>query len=155
MGPALRILVAGVIALLIAVVPLACGSDDKGNETVPGAEVRPPRLAPADKRAFRQIQKSSGDLRAAAIAASYGSSETIVADQLRVDIRKLEDLHPRDSLLKRLHRRALRALRSASEGQGADVQAAAAAAIAEADLIDDGLRRYAASHPAANELAPG
>ena len=156
MGPALRILAAGVVALLIAVAPLACGSDDVGDKTVPGAEVRPPRLAPADRRAYRQIQKSSGDLRAAAIAASNGSSETIVPDQLRPDIRKLENLHPGDSLLSRLHRRALRALGSAaSEGQGADVQAAAAAAIAEADLIDAGLRRYAALHPAANELAPG
>jgi hypothetical protein len=152
---ALRFLVAGAAAFSIAVAPLACGSEDE-DKTVPGAEVRPPRLPPVDKRAYRRIQQSSGDLRAAAIAVSYGSSEVVVADQLRADIRKLENLDPHDPLLKRLHRRALRALRSAgSAGQGAAAQAAAAAAIAEADRIDAGLRRYAASHPAANELTPG
>jgi hypothetical protein len=155
---ALRILAAGVVGLVVAGMPVACGSDgdDGGREAAPGAEVRPPRLVTGDRRAYTRIQRASGDLRAAAIPVSYGASEIVAADRLRADIRTLEVTEPQDSLLKRLRRRTLRALRTASAaGQGDSAQAAAAAAIAEADRIDAGLRRYAASNPAANEIAPG
>jgi hypothetical protein len=154
----LRIVAAGVVALVIAGSPVACGSDgdDGGTQAAPGAEARPPRLAAEDKRAFTRIQRASGDLRAAAIPVSYGAPEVVAAARLRADIRRLERTRPEDSLLKRLRLRTLNALRDLSAaGKGEPAQQAGSAAITEADRIDAGLRRYAATNPAANEVAPG
>ena len=157
MSRALRLLAAAAVGLVIAAAPLGCGSDDDGApEPAPGADVRPPRLPAADKTAYTRIQRASGDLRAAAIPVPYGASEAVVADRLRADARRLERTQPENSLLRRLRRRTLDAVRdltAADEGEPA--RAAATAAIGEADRIDAGLRRYAASNPAANEIAPG
>jgi hypothetical protein len=164
-----RLLVAGVAALAIAGSAAGCGdSGDKngnagntaggnsvdGKRPPPGAEARPPRLVRADKRAYIRIQKASGDLRAAASPVSYGATSRIATDQLNADFRKLLALSPQSPLLRRLRVEAMTAVRSATS-RGASGKAVAAAATAEADRIDAGLRRYAASNPAANEIAPG
>jgi hypothetical protein len=151
-------LVAGIAGVLVVGAPVACGSggDDGGSQAAPGADTPAPRLETADKTAFTRIQRASGDLRAAAIPVSYGTSGIVAADRLRADIRRLDATEPQDPLLKRLRRRGLGALRALSAGgDGESARAAADAAIAEADRIDAGLRRYAASNPAANEIAPG
>jgi hypothetical protein len=85
---------------------------------------------------------------------TYGSAAKIGSRQLNSDFRKVLALSPQSPLLRRLRAQALTAVRSATS-PAASVKAAAAAAIAEADRIDAGLRRYAASNPAANEIAPG
>jgi hypothetical protein len=161
----LKSLVAGIGVLLVAGPLSSCGgSADKStssetNRAVPGAEARPPRLSRPDRKAVRDIQKSSGDLRAAVTPVAYGSSNQILAkNQLSADISSLNSSKPRNSLLRRLRTRALHALQSAvssSPHQSVPPKDVATAAIAEADRIDAGLRRYAASHPAANEIAPG
>jgi hypothetical protein len=140
--------------------PAACGDDnaDEAKTAAPGAEVAPPRLVRADRKAFAEIQRSSGALRAAAIPVAYGSAPGIVAPgRLLAAARDVAAIVPRDSLLRRLRRRTIRALRTAASDGGTPEIAkdAANAAIAEADRIDAGLRRYAAAHPAANEIAPG
>jgi hypothetical protein len=168
-----RLLVAGVAALAIAGPPAGCGgSSDKhgnaggnnggtastnaagGKRPPRSAEVRPPRLVRADKRAYTTIQKASGDLRAAATPVTYGATGRIATHQLNTDFRKLLALSPQSALLRRRRVQTMPALRSATS-RGASGKAVAAAATAEADRIDSGLRRYAASNPAANEIAPG
>ena len=137
------------------------GSGDKDAQSASrraprSAEVPPPRLAAVDRRAYAVIQKASGDLRAAAIPVTYGSAAQIPAGQLHSDLRRLDTLKPRNPLLKRLHAETARAVTSLTAQRSASsAHASAKAAIAEADRIDAGLRRYAASHPAANEIAPG
>jgi hypothetical protein len=84
---------------------------------------------------------------------AYGSAGTIAAGQLNADVRRLERLKPRSSLLRDLREQTLSAVRSTITRGGS--KAIANAAIGEADRIDQGLRRYAASNPAANEIAPG
>jgi hypothetical protein len=82
----------------------------------------------------------------------------VVADRLNAAVRALEAERPRDSLLKRLRARTLRSLRAAASKRARQKDTAgriAKSAIAEADRIDAGLRSYAASHPAANDLQPG
>jgi hypothetical protein len=164
-----RLLVAGVAALAFAGPAAGCGgSGDKQGSAANGstttgagakkpprsAEVRPPRLARTNKSAYAAIQKVSGDLRAAATPVTYGSAAKIASRQLNSDFRKVLALSPQSPLLRRLRAQALTAVRSATS-PAASVKAAAGAAIAEADRIDAGLRRYAASNPAANEIAPG
>jgi hypothetical protein len=141
-----RLLATGVAGLAIAAPLAGCGgSDDEGgttNKAAPGAEVAPPALAAPDRRAYDEIERSSGVLRAA-----------VVAGDLNAAARKLARAKPRDPLLRRLRRAALVALRTAaSEGtlEGASAKQVAKSAIGEADRMDAGLRRYAASHPAAN-----
>jgi hypothetical protein len=164
-----RLLVAGVAALAFAGPIAACGgSGDKkpnaatnaagqatgGKRPPRSAEVRPPRLVRTDKRAYRTIQKASGDLRAAATPVTYSPTVRIATKQLNLDFSKLLALSPQSPLLRSLRVQTLTAVRSATSS-GASGKAAATAAIAEADRIDAGLRRYAASNPAANEIAPG
>jgi hypothetical protein len=157
--PRLRsLLAAGLAGLLVAVGPVACGDDDadESQRAAPGAEVAPPRLSRSDREAFAEIQRASGALRAAAIAVAYGSAPRIAEPgRLRAVARELAAIVPRDSLLRRLRRRTIKALRTAASEEGTPPKDVAKAAIAEADRIDAGLRRYAASHPAANEIAPG
>jgi hypothetical protein len=159
-----RSLLAGVaVALALAAASAGCGGgsgDGKdATQTAPGAETPPPRLRTADRKAFAEIQRSSGVLRAAAVPVAYGAATRIVVkDRLNAATRALAADVPRDSLLRRLRSRALRGLRAAASPKAHADRAArriAAFAIAEADRIDAGLRRYAASHPAANEIAPG
>lgn len=164
-----RLLVAGVAALAIAGPTAGCGGsgDKSGNAATStagqdagakrpprAAEVRPPRLARTDKRAYTAIQKASGDLRAAATPVTYGPAAKIATKQLNADFRRLLALSPESPSLRRLRVQTLTAVRSAIS-PGAAGKAVATAAIAEADRIDAGLRRYAASNPAANEIAPG
>jgi hypothetical protein len=141
-----------------------CGGGSKGASTTTtetsarkppkSAEARPPRLRHPDKAAFAAIQRASGVLRASAVPAAYGSATRIPADRLRAVAREVGATHPRNPLLKRLRETTLGAL-DAAASSGAAPKAVATAAIAEADRIDSGLRRYAASNPAANEIAPG
>jgi hypothetical protein len=154
--------VALVAGLLIAATPLAaCGGSDNDDgtggtttKTVPGAEVAPPPLVPRDRRAYNAIQRSSGALRAAAVPVAYGSgTRIVVADHLNALAGQLARTSPRNASLKRLRRTALDALSQASSAaarEDATAKGIAKASIAEADRIDAGLRRYAASHPAAN-----
>jgi hypothetical protein len=144
-------------------VAAGCGGGSKGASTTTetsarkppkSAEARPPRLRHPDKAAFAAIQRASGVLRASAVPAAYGSATRIPADRLRAVAREVGATHPRDPLLKRLRETTLGAL-DAAASSGAAPKAVATAAIAEADRIDSGLRRYAASNPAANEIAPG
>lgn len=151
-----------VSGLLVAAAPLAgCGGSDDGGTSsatatkpAPGAEVAPPPLATRDRRVYNEIQRSSGALRAAAVPVAYGAATRIVvADRLNAAARRLAVTHPRNSLLRRLRRTALAALGVAASDRAREDSSAkgiANAAIAEADRIDAGLRRYAASHPAAN-----
>jgi len=153
-----RLLATGVAGLAIAAPLAGCGgSGDEGGTTkqaAPGAEVAPPPLAARDRRAYDEIERSSGVLRAAAVPVAYGSAPRIVvAGDLNTAARKLARAKPRDPLLRRLRRAAIAALRTAaSEGtvEGATAKQVAKSAIGEADRMDAGLRRYAASHPAAN-----
>jgi hypothetical protein len=164
-----RLLVAGVAATAIAGPIAGCGgSGDRngsagtnsvangagGKRPPRSAGVRPPRLARTDKRAYATIQKASGDLRAAATPVTYNPAGRIATKQLNADFRKVLALSPGSPLLRRLRVQTLTAVRSATS-HGASAKAVATAAIAEADRIDAGLRRYAASNPAANEIPPG
>jgi hypothetical protein len=160
------LVVAGVASLSLLAPVAGCGDGSKdgskdGSTTETGsrkpprsAEVPPPRLASRDKRAFVTIQKASGALRAGVVAAAYGSTNRIPAQRLRGAAGEVRSVHPRNALLKKLRARTAGALIAAAT-PGADSKAVATAAIAEADRIDAGLREYAASHPAANEVAPG
>jgi hypothetical protein len=156
-----RLLAAGVAAFAVAAGSITgCGGGSDGStgrtdkrKPPKSAEVAPPRLPASDRRTYAAIQKTSGDLRAAATPVAYGSGGTIAADQLEADVRRLERLKPRSSSLRDAREQALSAVRSTiTRGSS---KASANAAIAEADRIDDSLRRYAASNPAANEIAPG
>jgi hypothetical protein len=154
------LLAAGVAALLIAGPLAGCGgSDDSGDakQAPRSAEVPPPRLGNTDRKAYARILRSSGALRAAAVPVAYGAAPRIATDQLNPAIGKLAATHPRNPSLRRLRLSILSALRAAVSGgaQGESAKAIATQAIAEADRTDAGLRRYAASHPAANEIAPG
>ncbi len=155
------LLVAGAAALLAAGPLSGCGGGSDGStdgkQAPRSAEVAPPRLAGTDRKAYAEILKSSGALRAAAVPVAYGAAPRIATDQLNPALRKLAATHPRNPALRRLRLSTLSALRAAASG-GAQDEAAktiATEAIAEADRTDAGLRRYAASHPAANEIAPG
>jgi hypothetical protein len=147
--------------MLVALSPVACGSDDKGDEAkqpAPGAETPPPRLPARDSRGYAQLQAAAGALRAAATPVAYGVAPTIVATgSLRAAARRLRRVSPTHPQLRRLRRATLEALDTAAAegGQEASAKQAAKSAIAEADRIDAGLRSYSASHPAANEIAPG
>jgi hypothetical protein len=163
----IRLLAAGVAALALAAAGVAgCGGDAKPKakpESAPGAadqrkpprsaEIPPPRLHAPDRKAYAAIQKTSGDLRAAVTPLAYGAASRIDTADLTADARKLERLAPRNGRLQGLREQTLSALQSVI-GR-APTKAIATAAIGEADRIDDGLRRYAASNPAANEIAPG
>jgi hypothetical protein len=163
-SPIVRFLIAAIAGCSILVSGTGCGGSKHDSEPVQrdsrkpprSAEIPPPRLRAPDKKAYAVIQKTSGDLRAAAIPATYGSTAGIATDQLSSDVRKLDAQKPRNSLLKRLLAETRSAVTAAiAQRSGAPARASAKAAIAEADRIDAGLRRYAASHPAANEITPG
>jgi hypothetical protein len=117
------------------------------------AEIPPPRLHPPDRKTYAAIERISGDLRAAATPLAYGTAATIDKTALASDARTLDRLAPKSAQLRGLRQQTLSALQSVI-GR-APTKAIATAAIGEADRIDDGLRRYAASNPAANEIAPG
>jgi hypothetical protein len=144
----------------VAIVAAAgCGGSDRNKnagttKTVPGAETPPPPLARADRLAYLEIQRSSGALRAAAVPVAYGgASRIVVTDRLNAGALALSRTRPRNVLLARLRASLVAALRRAtSRGALNDGKAKGIAkkAIAEADRIDAGLRRYAALHPAAN-----
>src|SRR4051812_22753737 len=111
-----RLLATSVVGFAIALAGCG-GSDDKDGTTsqvAPGAEVAPPPLAAPDRRAYNEIERSSGALRAAAVPVAYGSAPRIVVPgELNAAARKLARTHPRDRLLRRLRRTALVALRAA------------------------------------------
>jgi hypothetical protein len=149
------------VAVGLLALPAGCGGSDDEPDTPkppPSANVPPPKLAARDSRAFREIQRSSGVLRAAVVPVTFGAAPRVVAAaRLNAAAGRVAKLRPRDPLLRRLRASVLDALRTtASEGaQRASAKRAARAAVGEADRIDAGLRRYAASHPAANSIAPG
>jgi hypothetical protein len=154
-----RLLVAGVAVVAITGPVAGCGggSDDSNDakRPAPGAEVKPPRLPSLDRRAFGRIQSASGALRAAAIPVAYGASEVVDGAAIGRAKRRVRDTQPRNPQLRELRASTLDALDAFSSAtQGAAAKAVANEAIAEADRIDAGLRRYAASHPAANEIGP-
>ncbi len=162
MPRASRFNVVAVAAFVIAGAVAGCGGSNNGPPTGTGgstlkhpprsAEVPPPRLPSTDRRAYREIQTASGDLRAAVTPLAYGTAAAIRADRLNADIGRLRRLAPRSALLTRLRADTLTALQGATSAATKSSKATAAAAIAEADRIDSGLRRYAASNPAANEI---
>jgi hypothetical protein len=156
----IRLLALGAAAFAVAAGSVAgCGGDSNDGsgpddrKPPASAEVPPPRLPASDRRAYATIQKASGDLRAAATPIVYGTGGRIASEELSADVRKLQRLAPRSRLLRNLRDRTLSAVQSAMGGNA--TKEIAAAAIAEADRIDDGLRRYAATNPAANEITPG
>jgi|SoiMethySBSTD1v2_1073268.scaffolds.fasta_scaffold2922761_1 hypothetical protein len=163
----IRLLAAGVAALALAAAGVAgCGGDSKpGSNSKPAtaaadqrkpprsAEIPPPRLHASDRKTYAAIQRISGDLRAAVTPLAYGTAATIDTTALASDAKTLERLAPQSGRLQGLRQETLSALQSVI-GR-APTKAIATAAIGEADRIDDGLRRYAASNPAANEIAPG
>jgi len=105
--------------------------------------------------AFGRIQSASGALRAAAVPVAYGASPQSDASGLNRALRRLPGAEPQNVQLQRLKARTLAAINAIlAADRGAAAKAAATEAIAEADGIDAGLRRYAASHPAANEIQP-
>jgi hypothetical protein len=105
--------------------------------------------------AFGRIQSASGALRAAAVPVAYGASPQIDSAQLSHVVRRLSGADPQSAQLRRLKAATLAAINAVEAASvGAAAKAGATEAIAEADRIDDGLRRYAASHPAANEIQP-
>lgn len=137
------------------------GSADKPAAPRPpaSAEQPPPRLPSGDRAAFAALARNSGVLRAAAVPVAYGSATRIVVRQrLRVAARQVGRTHPRKAALRALRARLLSALRRAASPKALVDSAAkriARDSIAAADGVDAGLRRYAASNPAANELLPG
>lgn len=97
MPPPPCLLAAGVAALLIAGPLSGCGGSDgsgDGSKAPAGAEVAPPRLGSTDRRAYAQILRSSGALRAAAVPVAYGAAPRIGTDQLNPAIGKLAATHP-------------------------------------------------------------
>jgi hypothetical protein len=139
------------------------GSDDKTSQqetkTNPAAEIPPPALRPADSAAFSELRRGSGVLRAAAIPVAYGAATRIVvAPRLRAEAVEVRQTRPRSPRLRSLRARTLAALRLASSPgavQDGTAKQIARDSIKQADRIDAGLRRYAASNPAANDLQPG
>lgn len=161
--PNLPRLAAIALTVLALATAAGCGGSDKSKDaaktagttrTAPGAETPPPPLARADRLAYAEIDRSSGALRAAAVPVAYGSaSRIVVADRLNAAAGALSRARPRNALLARLRASLLAALRRATSRvalNDAKAKGIARKAIAEADRIDAGLRRYAASHPAAN-----
>jgi hypothetical protein len=125
------------------------------NRPAHGADVKPPRLPREDRLAFGRIQSASGALRAAAVPVAYGASQRVEAGELSRALRRLSGADPANARLQELKARTLAAINAVlGAGQGAPAKATANQAIEVADRIDDGLRRYAASHPAANEIQP-
>jgi hypothetical protein len=160
-----RLLLAGVAALALSAAGVAgCGGgSSSSSKTATGAatqkkpprsaEIPPPRLRASDRKTYAAIQRISGDLRAAVTPLAYGTAATIDTTALASDARQLERLAPQSTQLQGLRQQTLSALQSVI-GRS-PTKAIATAAIGEADRIDDGLRRYAASNPAANEITPG
>jgi hypothetical protein len=154
-----RLVVVGVAAFVVAGFAAGCGggSDDPSGANRPahGADVKPPRLPRPDRLAFGRIQSASGALRAAAVPVAYGASPQADASGLSRALRRLSRAEPQNAQLQRLKARTLAAINAVlGASRGAPAKAAAIEAIAETDRIDAGLRRYAASHPAANEIQP-
>jgi hypothetical protein len=154
-----RAIVVGAVLILAA----GCGSsgDKQSNERKPpaSAETPPPALPSGDRAAFAELTRSSGVLRAAAVPVAYGSATRIVVvprlDAAAGAVRKTK---PGNRALRALRTRTLAALRLASSPgalQQATSKRIARRALAEADRIDAGLRSYAGSNPAANDLLPG
>jgi hypothetical protein len=156
--------VIGAIAVGLLLVASGCGgSDDKASsaqtETNPNAEVPPPALHHADRKAYAELTQASGALRSAAVPVAYGSATRIVvAERLDAEAADVLKEHPDSAALRSLRKRTLAALRLAGSPAAQRVTTAkqiARDSIAKADRIDDGLRRYAATNPAANDLTPG
>ena len=138
------------------------GSDDNTSQqqkTNPAAEIPPPALRPADSAAFSELRRGSGVLRAAAIPVAYGAATRIVvAPRLRAEALEVRKTRPRSPRLRSLRARTLAALQLASSPgavQDGTAKQIARDSIKQADRIDAGLRQYAASNPAANDLQPG
>jgi hypothetical protein len=155
-----RLIVAGVAVVALAGFAAGgCGggSDDTSaaNRPAHGADVKPPRLPRPDRLAFCRIQSASGALRAAAVPVAYGAAPQVDGGLLSRVLRRLSGAAPENAQLQALKARMLATINALlAAGEGTVAKATANEAIAEADRIDDGLRRYAASHPAANEIQP-
>ena len=157
--------VIGAIAVgLLLLAPGCGGSDEKSSQPSqpkanPNAETPPPALRTGDRKTFAVLTRSSGVLRAAAVPVAYGSATRIVVGpRLDAAAAELQRTHPRSAALRRLRLQTLAGLRLASSPaalRGSSSKRIAQESIAKADRIDDGLRGYAASNPAANDLQPG
>jgi hypothetical protein len=147
---------------LALLVPAGCGGGSDDNAAPPPDTRKPPRsaeipphpLGSSDRRAYRAIQAASGVLRAAAVPVAFGATTRIETSRLRRAARRVSATDPSNGSLQKLRTTTQDALTALAAPSG-DPKAKGKAAMTEADRIDDGLRRYAASHPAANEIAPG
>jgi hypothetical protein len=152
----------GIVAGALWAALAGCGgSSDKPAQPRPpaSAEQPPPRLSTGNRATFVALARNSGVLRAAAVPVAYGSATRIVVQRrLRAAARQVGRTHPRNAALRALRARLLAALHRAASAETLQDSAAkriARDSIAATDRVDAGLRRYAASNPAANELLPG
>jgi hypothetical protein len=161
--PMPRRLVGAIAVGGLLILAAGCGSSSDKKSTAPkapaSAEQPPPALPSGDRVAFAELARSSGVLRAAAVPVAYGSaSRIVVVPRLDAAASAVRKTRPRSAALRRLRARTLAALRLATS-PGALRQPTskriASRAIAAADRIDAGLRGYAGSNPAANDLLPG
>jgi hypothetical protein len=158
-----RRLVGAIVVGALLILAAGCGSssDKKSNEpkAPASAEKPPPALPSGDRVAFAALTRGSGVLRAAATPVAYGSATRIVVvPRLDAAATAVRRTRPRSAALRRLRARTLAALRLATSPgalQQATSKPIARKTIAAADRIDAGLRRYAGSNPAANDLLPG
>ena len=149
----------GVAALRSRPSPAAAGLGRRRRTTHPqaAAERRGRAAAPRGDRqgAFAAIQRPPASCARPPCRSPTASATRIAADRLRAAATAgWPHPSPQPALA-----RAAATTADARSGRPPPgrrrARQAIAAAIAEADRIDAGLRRYAASHPAANEIAPG
>jgi hypothetical protein len=143
---------------------LGCG--DGGSATRNGerqhveggaSQRRSAEIPNVDRTAFYEIATVSGSLRLSAAPVALGQTDRPPASQELVTARhRLAALRPRDRQLARLRAKLRAALAVALRpvhGLGA-VRQAARKALHATDVINAGLRSYAARHPATAALVP-
>jgi hypothetical protein len=156
------------LALAVASAALVgCGGGGGSSETAEtgsGAEEQEQGQAKAlekvpasDQAAFIEIATVIGTLRVRAAPVAVGKSHRLTsAAPLRAGRSRLAALRPRDPRLARLRDRLIPALTKFIHAptSRAAARRAAKSAIADADRIEAGLRRYARIQPAVGALIP-
>jgi hypothetical protein len=142
---------------------VACGDDENATrsgerqEPVQEGEKRSAEIPSVDRTAFYEIATVSGSLRLSAAPVALGQANRQHGTEELVTARhRLAALRPRDPQLARLTAKLRAALAVAIRpvhGLGA-VRQAARRALHATDVINAGLRSYAARHPATAALIP-
>jgi hypothetical protein len=115
------------------------------------------KIPVADQTAFTQLATAIGTLRARAAPVAVGTSQRLASAAPLLTARgQVNSLRPSDPRLSRLRGQLIPVLTRFSRAptSGAAARRAARAAIADADRIEAGLRRYAQGSPAIGGLIP-